>query len=244
MDPLYVLDRFFVLSHVAAGTLGLFVAPVAMLTLKGARAHRIAGQVFFWAMGWILASTLGLMFFRFNFFLLAIAVLSFYSAFTGYRVLKHKRPEAGQGPSRLDWAASLLTLLTGLGMIGWGVAGLLGWLNPYIPGAFYILAFVFGGGMLASAIPDLRRYRAPAADRNWWWYEHMNRMLGAYIAMVTAFLVQNVGRHLPVDWQWVVWVAPGVIGGVLTGLWISHYRRQFEGRRAERLAPAAQTKGA
>lgn len=83
MDILYILDRFLVYSHVAAGMIGLLAAPVAMATIKGGKTHRLWGKIFFWMMFWIMVSTFGLMFFRFNFFLLVIAVLSFYSALTG-----------------------------------------------------------------------------------------------------------------------------------------------------------------
>lgn len=87
MNPLYVFDRFLVLSPVAVGTPGPLVAPLAMLAVKGGPAHRWWDKIFFWSMFWIFASTLGLMFFRFNCFLIIIAILSFYSALTGYRVL-------------------------------------------------------------------------------------------------------------------------------------------------------------
>lgn len=227
MNLLYLLDRSLVLSHVVAGTLGLLVAPLAMLTIKGGPAHRLWGKIFFWSMFWIFASTLGLMFFRFNFFLLIIAILSFYTALTGYRVLYLKRPQHGDAPLWLDWISSMVAALAGVGFAGWGVLGIVGVWGNIVPGAFFILGLVFGAGLLATAIPDLIRYVRPPTERNAWWYEHMNRMLSAYIAMVTAFMVQNVGRHLPADWQWVTWVLPGVIGTPLISLWIGHYRKKF-----------------
>jgi hypothetical protein len=50
--------------------------------------------------------------------------------------------------------------------------------------------------------------------------------------MVTAFVVQNVGRRLPDQWMWVAWVLPALIAIPLINVWIGHYRRKFEGRRA------------
>ena len=91
-DWLHLLDRFLVLSHVAAGMIALFIAPLAMLTAKGGVWHRRWGKVWFWGMAWIAASTFALMFFRFSIFLLAVAVFSFYNALTGYRVLYRKNP--------------------------------------------------------------------------------------------------------------------------------------------------------
>ncbi|MGQ0600221.1 MAG: hypothetical protein ACT4QE_00835, partial [Anaerolineales bacterium] len=124
MDPLFLLDRFFVYSHVAAGFTGLVAAPIAMRVTKGGKTHRLWGKVFFWAMAWIFASTFGLMFFRFNFFLMVIAVLSFYSALTGYRALHLTRPQSGDRPGWIDWTSTIIALLSGVSFAGWGVAGL------------------------------------------------------------------------------------------------------------------------
>jgi len=238
MDPLYLLDRFLVLSHVAAGALGLLVAPLAMLTVKGGPAHRLWGKIFFWSMFWIFASTLGLMFFRFNFFLSIIAVLSFYMALTGYRMLYLKRPQKGDRPIWLDWAGSIVAALAGAGLAGWGVFGAVGMLNTNIPSVFFILGIVFGLVLLTIALPDLIRYVRPPTDRNAWWYEHMSRMLSAYMAMVTAFMVQNVGRQMPADWQWITWILPGLIGGPLISLWIGRYRKKFTRAPAPAVAGA------
>lgn len=238
MDLLHIIDRALIYSHVAAGLTGLLVAPLAMLTAKGSTAHRRWGKVFFWAIAWIFASTVGIMFLRPNFFLFVIAILSFYLALTGYRALYRKRPERGDKPNWIDWAGTGVAIVAGAGFTGWGAAGLVGMLNFDWPPAFFILGIVFGIGLCANAIPDLISYSRPSPDRNWWWYFHMNRMLGAYIAMVTAFVVQNVGRHLPAEWQWVAWVTPGIIGSLLIGMWIGYYKRKFAGSAKPALSGA------
>jgi uncharacterized membrane protein len=238
MDPLYFLDRFLVLSHVAAGFTGLVVAPLAMLTVKGGRDHRRWGKIFFWSMFWIFVSTLGIMFFRFNVFLAVIAILSFYSALTGYRALYRKRPERGDKPTWLDWTGSIVGVVSGLGLAGWGALGLAGLVSVGWPSTFFILGLVFGLALCANAVPDLASYLRPAKDQNWWWYFHMERMLGAYTAMVTAFVVQNVGRRLPDEWVWVTWVLPALVAIPLMNLWINHYRRKFGARPAGAAAEA------
>src|SRR4030095_4281354 len=96
--------------HIAAGTVALFVAPAAMLTVKGGRAHRRWGKIYFWTMAVVAATAVALSLWRPRIFLTLLAVFSFYMAFSGYRALGRKRPVQGQGPRPIDWAAALLTL--------------------------------------------------------------------------------------------------------------------------------------
>src|SRR2546422_11713607 len=94
--------------HTAGGMMALFVAPGAMLTVKGGPAHRRWGKIYFWAMATVAVTALVLAAWRPNYFLLMVAVFSFYLAFSGYRALYHKRPGL-VGP--LDWTAPLLALV-------------------------------------------------------------------------------------------------------------------------------------
>ena len=61
--------------HVAAGTLALAVAPVAMLTAKGGPAHRRWGRVYYWAMGVVALTALVVALWRPNPFLAMVAVV-------------------------------------------------------------------------------------------------------------------------------------------------------------------------
>ncbi len=235
-DVLHLIDRFFVLSHVVAGFTALVVAPLAMLTAKGGTWHRRWGKVYFWGMAWIFVSTLGLAFFRFNPFLFIINIMSFYAAITGYRVLYRKRPNAAhQQAAPIDWVASSIATVAGLSFVGWGAGGLAGLrlsalLWGDVPISFYILGVIAGMLITRNGISDLRSYRLQPSTRNWWWFEHMTRFLGAYIATVTAFLVQNVSRHLPIEFSWVVWVLQSGIGTILISRWVQHYRQKFAAR--------------
>ncbi len=87
-----------VISHVAAGFIALVMAPLAMITQKGGRQHRRWGRIYFWAMFVIFVSALVLVYFRPNFFLFMISILSFYGAFSGYRAIYRKHPEQGDAP--------------------------------------------------------------------------------------------------------------------------------------------------
>ena len=230
-----LIDRFLVLSHVAAGALALLIAPVAMLTLKGGAWHRRAGAAYFWGMAWIFCSTIGLAFFRFNPFLFVINILSFYAALMGYRVLYQKQPtKPGQQPGWIDWLASGVAAVGGVAFVLWGAAGLLGLrLGSMIFGdsAYQIIGIIFGALLALQAFADMRRYRNPAApaDSQWWRFEHIGRFGSAYIATVTAFLVQNGLRMrlVPAEWFWLLWVLPAMIGSVLISRAVRAQRAKF-----------------
>src|SRR6266852_6457338 len=95
--------------HISAGMLALGLAPVAMLTVKGGRAHRRWGKIYFWSMAVVASTAVMLALWRPQIFLALLAVFSFYQAFTGYRALSRKRPAQGQGPLAIDWTAALST---------------------------------------------------------------------------------------------------------------------------------------
>jgi uncharacterized membrane protein len=204
--------------HVLAGTLALFVAPGALLTVKGGPAHRRWGKIYFWAMAVVAVTALMVGLWRSRFFLMLVAVFSFYAALSGYRVLYRKRPERGQRATALDWTASLLTLGAGAALVAMGI------LKP-TPAWREIgtVAVVFGLLSLVLAGRDVVAFLKPPADRNAWWYQHMGNMMGSYIAAVTAFSVVNFG-FLPVT---VKWLWPTVVGTPLIALWITYCRIRF-----------------
>lgn len=237
-ELLHLIDRGLVLSHVAAGFIALFFAPLAMLAAKGGVWHGRWGKVWFWGMAWITISTFGLMFFRFSLFLLVIAIFSFYNALTGYRVLYRKQPnKTGHKPNWIDWSAAIVGVLAGIGLALYGIAGVTGLLAQFgytpngTPAVFFVLSIVFGMALLSNALPDIHSFTRAPSDKNWWWFYHMSRMLGGYIATVTAFMVQNVGQRLPPEMAWLTWIAPALIGTPLIAIWIAYYKRKFAQRR-------------
>ena len=180
----------------------------------------------------IFVTALAVLLFRPNVFLFIISILSFYGAFSGVRSLRRKRPERGERAARLDWGAASLALLAGVSFIVWGTLPLLGLAVGETPVAFSVLGIVFGVVLGKDALDDLKSFRRPNPDPLWWWTYHLERMVGSYLAAVTAFMVQNVAPLLPEALEWTVWVAPGVLGGVGISFWIRHYRKKFASRRS------------
>jgi hypothetical protein len=216
-------------AHIGAGTLALGLAPAAMLTTKGGPAHRRWGKIYFWAMAVVAATALALSLWRPQLFLTLLAVFSFYMAFTGYRALFRKRPTEGQGPSAVDWAAALLTLASSAAM------AVLGLLRPSPAWErMGIVPVVFGALGVVLAGLDVARFARPSPDRHRWWVDHMQGMLGSYIATVSAFSVVNF-TFVPTT---VRWLWPTVIGVPLVTLWITSYKARFRRSPSPRAAEA------
>ncbi len=207
--------------HIIAGMIAFFVGPGAMLTKKGKVWHRRWGKIFFWSMTVVAISAVILTIRNQSVFLALVGIFSFYSAFSGYRVLYQKRPDRGQTATPLDWIAAGITVASGLGLLYLGIFrfGALQ-LN------FNVVMIVFGVIALLLGGSDIRRFRSsfnPETDRYNWLFIHMGNMMGAYIAAVTAFSATNFG-FLPIV---VRWLWPGVVFGILGNYWTRKYRKQY-----------------
>lgn len=232
-----------VVIHVTLALVALALGPVAMRVHKGGLWHRRAGKVYLWSMVISLVAAILLLFYRFNPFLAGITALSLNGVVTGVRSLARKRPGAGVGPIWFDWTFAVTIFVSGIALIGFGATVALGLAESWIPsgsGSFVVLAVlpvVFGILSANDARIDLRSFRNPSNDRNWWWYYHIERMCGSYIALFTALMVQQVGPRLPAEIAWIVWVAPAAIGSPLISIWIKQYRVKFASRSSAHLQP-------
>jgi len=217
----------FLWIHVLAGTLALVVAPIALVTAKGGPAHRRWGKVYFWAMAVVAATAVVVAYWRSILFLMLTAVFSFYAALSGYRVLFRKRPDRGDGPKALDWAAAGITMAASALLVFLGITKP----TPRFQ-ELSTVAIVFGGVGLSLSGLDVRRFLRPPTDRMAWWYRHMANMIGSYIAAVTAFSVVNF-HFLPTT---VRWLWPTMVGTPLIAIWITYYRMRFSKPKPQRAA--------
>jgi uncharacterized membrane protein len=215
--------------HIACGMIALFVAPVAMLTLKGGSTHRRWGKVYFWTMAIVAATAMVMALYRPVIFFALLAMFSFYFAFSGYRSVLRKR----ERPEAMDWLAALITLAGSLGLIA---VGIFPPATQFLPAP--IVAITFGLLGIAISAKDIRRWLWPPADRNVWWYNHMGGMLGSYIAAVSAFSAVNF-HFLPTA---VRWLWPSAIGIPGIFIWIAYYRRKFAGGQNNNIRAAAATR--
>lgn len=180
-------------SHIAGGAVALLTGAVSLLTIKGGRAHKRVGLVFFYAMLLVAVSAFAISVVKGKGFLLAISIFSFYLTYTGYRVLKNKTAKYAW----YDWLVTAIAVACACYMLCTKAIVLL---------AFgFLLLFIIARNTYAQfqgeeKLKELRKKRISA---------HLGNMSGAYIATVTAFLVVNVDFIQP---GWLVWLFPSVIG--------------------------------
>jgi uncharacterized membrane protein len=216
-DPLWI--RVLLGVHISAGVVSFGMAPLAMATAKGGRAHRRWGRVYFWAMSVVASTALVLSIYRPILFLALVAVFSFYAAFSAYRVLGQKGMVRGEQPVQAaDWAAAAITFMSSLALAACGL------LRPSLVQGLGIPAMVFGVIGMRLGAKDAWRFTHPPKEKLFWWYEHLQGMLASYIAAWTAFLVVTVGRFVHAWWLWVI---PTAIGVPAIAVTTAYYKRKF-----------------
>jgi hypothetical protein len=203
--------------HVVSGFIAFFVAPAALVTVKGGVHHRRWGKIYFWSMVVVAISAIVASLLNPNYFLTFVSIFSFYMAFSGYRVLFRKNPREGQGPQAIDWIGASAAQIASLFLIVLGILphGPLRDLRP--------VAVVFGVFGSVLGVMDMKSFLYPSQDRRQWWYSHMIGMIGSYIAAVSAFSVTNF-HFLPVLVQWL-W--PSALGIPLIAFWVRYYKQRF-----------------
>lgn len=136
-DPLWM--HTFLAVHIAAGSGAFVLAPLALLTAKGGKAHRLWGKIYFWCMAVVGFTALVMAIYRPILFLALIAIFSFYSAFVAYRVLGQKTAWKGEPVVRpLDWIAAIFCFVASAAL------ALLGAFQPALVSHLGIPAIVFG----------------------------------------------------------------------------------------------------
>jgi uncharacterized membrane protein len=231
--------RIFLALHIACGVVGFVCAPVALATAKGGRAHRRFGKIYFWAMAGVAVTALTLSLALPIYFLAMVAVFSFYSAFAAYRVLSLKGMYKGQRPKAVDWAAAIITTVSSFTLF------LLGFLQPQLMhvgliriGGYTvsIVSIAFGILGMRMGIGSLQGFLRPPTEKMFWWFGHLQGMIGSYIAAMTAFSAVNLSRWFGAAW-WV-WLWPTIVGVPSIALWSSYYRKKFspKGKTQEKVA--------
>lgn len=204
--------------HAALGLIALVVGLIPMFTQKGGKAHNFSGLVYFWAMIGVFFTAMPMCIAKSNLFLGSIAIFSVYMCFTGYRFTKLK---PGKSANWVDKIISIITLFTSLGMLGLGVYLIV---KSESVSAVGIILSVFGTICLLMSVSDLRRYfsskKAKSMD---WFFNHLGRMIGSYIAAVTAFAVQNS----PIKPSIINWLGPTVVGTIAIVLVIRHFKKKM-----------------
>ena len=206
--------KVFLFIHIISGTIGLLSGTLNMINKKGNKLHKQIGLFFFYGMLINGISALVVACIHFNIFLFIVGVFSIYMVSTAQRFLFLRGIPTGQKPKNGDWIVTYSMLLFGLFFMIYGGALVAFSKN------FGIVLLVFGIISLLMVKQDIGIYRGNIKNTNYWLLIHISRMVGTYIASITAFLVVN-NTILP---GLVVWLAPGVLLTPLIFYWINKYK--------------------
>jgi uncharacterized membrane protein len=181
--------------HIAAGFTALLTGLIAIISRKGQRLHRINGKIYFWSMLTVAVSAAIMSLMKDLDFFLMLSVFSFYSAYSGFMAIRNKTRTARS----LDWLMLMGAVVTCGFMISSG----------------NIILIVFGSIFTLFCLRDARdflRKQSPTIRSMHWLIIHIGRMLAAYIATTTAFVVVNFGDVLSGNWNLLIWLGPTAIG--------------------------------
>jgi uncharacterized membrane protein len=209
--------------HILAGSTAFLFAPLALVVKKGGPSHRLWGKIYFWAMAVVAASALVLSAYKPILFLALVAVFSFYAAFYAYRVLGQKNLAQGGKASWVDWTAAAVTLSTSL------LLALLGVFRPELVQGKGAVSIVFGLLGISMSVTRMLRFLRTPKYRMFWWNDHLQGMLGSYIAAWTAFSSVTLSRFFGPTWY--VWLWPTILGTPAIVITSAYYQRKFTQRR-------------
>jgi hypothetical protein len=220
--------RVLLALHIACGAVGFVCAPVALASAKGGATHRRWGKIYFWAMTGVAATALAISLVLPIFFLAMVSVFSFYLSFAAYRVLFLKDMYKGARAQAMDWVAAIVTVLASFLLL------VMGLLRPEIMRVgliqvaghrVSIVSIVFGAIGMRFGLSSIFRFIKPPAEKMFWWFDHMQGMIGSYIAAMTAFSSVNLGHWFGDAW-WV-WLWPTMVGVPAISMWRAYYKRKF-----------------
>jgi uncharacterized membrane protein len=218
--------------HILAGTITLISGTVAIASKKGQPTHRLAGKIFFWAMTVTCALGLNAGIFKPEYHLfIPIALISYYQAASGYRILYIKNLHTGQKPELVDWILSIGMFITASCFIVMGI------MNLGTDPMYAIVLFAFSTIGLYCCIVDFYHYFKKPTNKYYWLFIHIFRMSHAFIAAITALLVNNGGRIFPSCNQLLLLILPIGIGQPIITWYLWSRRKNTE--KAKTLADRA-----
>lgn len=153
------ISRAVLVFHIAVGTIGLVLGPIAMIAWKGSGLHAWAGELYHWVMLTVCASAAGLAWLDWerNWWFLPIAVGSYAFAFVGYLAAKRRWP--GWLAAHISGqAGSYIAMVTAILVVNWQLlTGTSGRSSPWA----WILPTVVGSPIIAWVNAQVRRGRRP-----------------------------------------------------------------------------------
>jgi uncharacterized membrane protein len=204
------MDSILLLLHIFSGTLGLITGTIILFLRKGDQRHKLLGRVFGISLALSMLLSFPFSILHKNYFLFSIGVWTLYMIVTAYRFLHIKSRDEVRP---LDWLPTLVMIVFGLALL------YIGGINLLKRNSFGWVAMVFGAISLMFVLSDFRFLRASNRKKKAHLLMHIQRMMGAYIASLTAFLVVN-NSFLP---GVLAWLLPSLIITPLIFVWSRKY---------------------
>lgn len=196
--------------HAFFGAIGLLSGSLSFIAKKGSKLHKKAGKWF--TIGMLVSAGLSVPIASMpgheNPFLVLIGLFTIYMVIVGNRALRYKNRKLTT--TKTDWVISTTMLIISIIMLGVGL---------FFYNQVAVLYVFFGITGFVLCIMDFRFLKNPHKKKSGWLVQHIGKIVGAYIASVTAFLV--AGTHLS---GLAVWILPSVIGNTAIIYWILKVR--------------------
>lgn len=202
--------RFILALHILGGSIGLISGTIVLILKKGDKRHKKIGSIFFWGMNLAGLCSFVLAVMHPNNFLFVVGIFTLYMNLTARSYLKFKRKDAVINfrdaiPTIGMVIAAFFFVIVGIKLIN---KDSFGWV---------LLSFAFISLRFVAA--DYMFFKGKSKFANQWLLSHLQRMIGTYIASITAFLVVNI-NFSP---AFVIWLAPTVLLVPLIIYWSRKY---------------------
>lgn len=201
--------KILIYIHAFFGGLGLISGIGSIIVKKGSIPHKRMGKLF--SIGMLTSSLISIpitfMPNHGNTFLCLIGLFTIYLVISGNQILTFKS-KSKLSANGLDKTISGSMLLLSIAMVLFGVYGLL------LGKTAFILFIFFGGFGLLLTIKDFMFYKNFKEIKNGWLRNHVGKMIGAFIASITAFIVAGLGIGSILSW-----ILPSILGTIYILYW-------------------------
>jgi uncharacterized membrane protein len=209
--------------HIFVGAISLITGLVAILSAKGKKKHRLSGKIYAYAMTGVFITGIIVASFQFNRFLFLIAFLSYYTVFSGVRILKLKQLHKQQKPKWYDWFAGIINTIANLVFV---ILGIYYGLTRGFDSGGALLSIGFGFGGLLLSYTNLKPFVVRPDKAYHWYLSHIGNMMGGYIATFTAFLSTIVSRYDFMN-PYLAFALPALIGVPILLYWLHNTEKKF-----------------
>lgn len=182
-----IIHHVNIIIHVLAGTVALIVGVIAIITNKDYKRHIRFGRYFMRAVAIvILTGLIGVFIFKRNTFLLVITLLSGYNCFSGIRTIRLR----GQKPKLYDVIIPVIVISSALYYLYYIQSIGLFW----APSVIYS---TLGALFIVTSYDLAKPFMTVRTRKKAFIYEHVYKMISAFIALASAFLGTVFPQYKP-----------------------------------------------